>query len=80
MTYKLFAIGFLVTFGLAGCQSVVSSNPSNVLIQYDPAAHDVAKMASLAQEECQKHNKDAVYSATIPSAGWALPTASFRCE
>lgn len=65
---------------VSGCQSVVSSNPSNVLVQYDPAMYDPAKMAQLAQEECQKHGKNAVYASTIPTGGWSLPTASFRCE
>ncbi|WP_428642797.1 hypothetical protein [Roseibium sp.] len=80
MTYKKIAAAALLTVALAGCQSVVASNPSSVLVQYDPGMYDPAKMAAMAQEECQKHGKNAVYTSTIPTNGFSLPTASFRCE
>lgn len=48
---------------LTACQTVVSSNPKNVLIQYDP--NFPRKMAELGQAECQKYGKDAVLIDTI---------------
>lgn len=63
---------------LAACQTVVSSIPKNVLVQYDP--NFPGKMAELGQAECQKYGKDAVLIDTISGTGLSFPTASFRCE
>jgi hypothetical protein len=75
-----------MTIPLCGCVAawgqsyhIELETPSSIVIKYDPAVTDIQAIHVVAEDHCQKFNKDAAPS-ELTKSGWAITTATFVCK
>ena len=55
------------------------ASSSSITINYDPMLTNMGEIQKVAQENCDKYNKDAIPQAESTSP-WSLKTMSFACN
>ncbi|MEW6703745.1 MAG: hypothetical protein AB1430_02710 [Pseudomonadota bacterium] len=70
-----------IALSLAGCAAkVVSSTPTNVIVDHPGNRPGFSKALAAAQEQCQQHGRSAVMDRQTCHGAPGPCTTQFRCE
>jgi len=57
---------------------IIGGTPKSVSVRFDPVLFSISKPTTMAQDWCQRFNKDAEYISQNPAA-WSFREIHFRC-